>query len=124
MERILGERREPPGPPMVVHQGQRGGRLFVKEQHSLLGDSVGEVCVSDDTREVSNSPTLDAFASKERAQLSRYMSWFKDDHALAMDAFLHDWDPVTYLFPPVPLLQKVIRKIKDQKVRAILVCPQ
>ena len=42
---------------------------------------------------------------------------------MAQDALIQPWDPVTFLFPPVPLLQKVIRKIKDQKVRAILVCP-
>ena len=69
-------------------------------------------------------PTLDAFASKETAQLSRYMSWFKDDHALAMDAFLHDWDPVTYLFPPVPLIMKVLQKVRSQGIHAVLVCPQ
>ena len=70
------------------------------------------------------NPTLDAFACHYSAQLPRYMSWHRDPQAVAQDALIQPWDPVTYLFPPVPLLQKVIRKIKDQKVRAILVCPQ
>ena len=43
---------------------------------------------------------------------------------MAQDALLAPWDPLTYLFPPVPLLPKVIRKIKDLGIRAILVCPQ
>ena len=43
---------------------------------------------------------------------------------MAQDDLFSPWDPVTYLFPPVPLLPKVIRKIKDQKIRVILVCPQ
>ena len=70
------------------------------------------------------NPTLDAFACHFSAQLPRYMSWHQDPQAVAQDALFHPWDPVTYLFPPVPLLQKVIQRIKDQKVRAILVCPQ
>ena len=69
-------------------------------------------------------PTLDAFACRYSAQLPRYMSWHRDQQAVAQDALLSPWDPVTYLFPPVPLLPKVIRRIKDQKVRAILICPQ
>ena len=52
------------------------------------------------------------------------MSWHRDQQAVAQDVLLSTWDPVTYLFPPVPLLPKVIRKIKDQRIRVILVCPQ
>ena len=70
------------------------------------------------------SPTLDAFASRSTAQLPRYMSWERDHLAVAQDALIQSWDPVSYLFPPVPLLPKVIRRIKDQKIRAIIVCPQ
>ena len=70
------------------------------------------------------NPTLDAFACHFSAQLPRFMSWYPDPLAVAQDALLQPWDPVTYLFHPVPLLQKVIQWIKDQRVRAILVCPQ
>ena len=69
-------------------------------------------------------PTLDAFTCQYSAQLPRYMSWHRDQQAVAQDALLSPWDPVTYLFPPVPLLPKVVRKIRDQRIRAILVCPQ
>ena len=69
-------------------------------------------------------PTLDAFACHYSAQLSRYISWHRDPQTVAQDALFAPWDPVTYLFPPVPLLPKVIRKIKDQRIRVILVCPQ
>ena len=70
------------------------------------------------------SPTLDAFASRETAQLERYMTWFQDPQAVASDALLNSWDKVTYLFPPVPLLLKVLQKVQKQKIRAVLVCPQ
>ena len=69
-------------------------------------------------------PNLDAFTCRFSAQLPRFMSWYPDPLAVAQDALLQPWDPVTYLFPPVPLLQKVIQRINDHKVRAILVCPQ
>ena len=69
-------------------------------------------------------PTLDAFASRATAQLPRYMTWYPDKFAVARDALLHAWDPVTYLFPPVPLLLKVLQRVRDQRIRAVLVCPQ
>ena len=59
-------------------------------------------------------PTLDVFASRSTAQLSRFMSWEKDPQTVAQDAMIQSWDPVSYLFPPVPLLPKVIRQVKDQ----------
>ena len=69
-------------------------------------------------------PTLDAFASKNTAQLARYMSWYPDNFAVAQDALLHRWDKITYLFPPVPLLLKVLKLVREQAISAILVCPQ
>ena len=48
-------------------------------------------------------PMLDAFTCHYSAQLPRYMSWHKDQQAVAQDALFAPWDPVTYLFPPVPL---------------------
>ena len=68
-------------------------------------------------------PTLDAFASKGTAQLPRYMTWSRDPQAVASDALLHKWDPVTYLFPPVPLIMKVLHKVRAQRIRAVMVCP-
>ena len=69
-------------------------------------------------------PTLDVFTSRSTAQLSRFMSWERDPQAVGQDAMMQSWDPVSYLFPPVPLLSKVIRRVRDQKIRTVLVCPQ
>ena len=68
-------------------------------------------------------PTLDAFASRETHQLPRYMSWYPDSMAVAQDALLHQWDSTTFLFPPVPLLLKVLRLVREQGITAVLVCP-
>ena len=69
-------------------------------------------------------PTLDAFASAETAQCSRYMTWNHDNHAVAIDALQSPWDFQTFLFPPVPLLTKVLQKVRKEEIQAILVCPQ
>ena len=69
-------------------------------------------------------PTLDAFASKETAQLSHYMSWLPDKAAVAQDALLNKWDQIFHLFPPVPLQFKVLGKVKEQEIQAILICPK
>ena len=68
-------------------------------------------------------PTLDAFASKATTKMPRYMTWYPDQGAVARDALLQEWDPVTYLFPPVPLMLKVLQRVRDQGIRAVLVCP-
>ena len=70
------------------------------------------------------SPTLDVFASAKTAQLPRYMTWFEDPRAVARDALMAKWDPMSYLFPPIPLLPRVLGMIVDQKIEAILICPQ
>ena len=75
-------------------------------------------------RELQVFPTLDAFASRNTTQLERYMSWFPDSQAVAQDALLHQWDETTYLFPPVPLIPKVLRLVREQEISAVLVCPQ
>ena len=75
-------------------------------------------------RELQVYPTLDAFASRSTTQLERYMSWFPDSQAVAQDALLHQWDEITYLFPPVPLMLKVLRLVREQGISAVLVCPQ
>ena len=68
-------------------------------------------------------PTLDAFALKETHQLTRFMSWNAEASAVGRDALLCPWDPVTYCFPPVPLIPKVTNKVKKEKLEVILVCP-
>ena len=69
------------------------------------------------------SPTLDAFASQNTRQLLRYMTWDYDPKAVARDALIHIWDPVTYLFPPVPLVSKCLQKIQEEKLTVVMVLP-
>ena len=70
------------------------------------------------------SPTLDAFSSRATAQLDRYMTWYPDSQAVARDALIHPWDPVTYLFPPVPMILKCLKKVMTEKIEVVMVLPQ
>ena len=69
------------------------------------------------------SPTLDAFASSQNKKLPRYMSWMYDPEAVGRDALLCPFDTVTYMFPPIPLIPKIVSKIKEEKVTALLIAP-
>ena len=68
-------------------------------------------------------PTLDIFASKETRMLPRYMTWYPDKEAVARDALLHQWDPVSYAFPPVPLILKSLQKLEREKIRVVMILP-
>ena len=69
-------------------------------------------------------PTLDAFASRDTTQLPRYMTWEYDPRAVARNALIHKWDPITYLFPPVPLVMSSLQKIQQEKLTVVLVVPK
>lgn len=70
------------------------------------------------------SPSLDVFASRETAQLPRYMSWFPDNQAVARDAMINMWDKESYLFPPVPLIMKSLQRIREQEITAVMIIPK
>ena len=69
-------------------------------------------------------PTMDVFASRDTHQLPRYMSWYPDSRAIARDAMIHPWDPVSYLFPPSPMIMKCLQKIRAERIRAVMIIPQ
>ena len=69
-------------------------------------------------------PTLDVFASRNTAQLPRYMSLYKDSMAVAQDAMINPWDRVSYVFPPAPMMLKVLQKIRQEPISVILISPR
>ena len=52
------------------------------------------------------------------------MTWYPDQEAVARDAMIHKWDPLSYLFPPVPLIMKTLQKVKREQIQAILIVPE
>ena len=57
------------------------------------------------------TPTVDMFATVHKAQLPQFISLILEPQALAIDALSQDWQGQSvYMFPPFPLLNKVIQK--------------
>ena len=67
---------------------------------------------------------MDLFASHHNHQLPNYFSWIPDPQAMGTDAFSIPWKfNLCYLFPPFPLIQKRIQKIKQDQTDALLITP-
>ena len=58
------------------------------------------------------TPEVDMFATLSNSHLPRFMSPIPEPRALAVDALSQDWQGRSmYMFPPFPLLSKVIQKL-------------
>lgn len=70
-------------------------------------------------------PDIDLFASRLNHKVDLYISWRADPGAIATDALSIDWSPykLIYCFPPFSLIGKVLQKIQQHQVTAILVVP-
>ena len=70
-------------------------------------------------------PEIDLFASRLNNKVDLYVSWRADPGAFATDSLSVDWSPykLIYCFPPFSLIGKVLQKIQQHQVTAILVVP-
>ena len=67
---------------------------------------------------------VDLFASRLNNKLSNYVSWHADPSSSACNAFSLKWQGSVYLFPPLPLIDKVLCKfIEDNVNHGLLICP-
>ena len=71
------------------------------------------------------TPEVDMFATLSNSHLPRFMSPVPEPRALAVGALSQDWQGRSmYMFPPFPLLNKVIQKLRSTQVaEVILVAP-
>ena len=71
------------------------------------------------------TPEADMFATLSNSHLPRFMSPVPEPRALAVDALSQDWQGRSmYMFPPFPLLNKVIQKLRStQEAEVILIAP-
>jgi hypothetical protein len=69
-------------------------------------------------------PMIDLFATRFNHRLPIYVSPVPDDQAWAVDALSFSWTGLeAYAFPPLPLLERVIRKADLEKPRLVLIAP-
>ena len=67
---------------------------------------------------------VDLFASRLNFKLSTYASWRRDPSSSLINAFSFKWLDHVYLFPPLPLLGRVLVKFTEDNVKqGLLVCP-
>jgi hypothetical protein len=70
------------------------------------------------------TPQIDLFESRQSAQVARFMSWRAADSPEAIDALSMRWDfRLAFLFPPTPLLKRVVRKLEVSRGVFLLVTP-
>ena len=70
-----------------------------------------------------NEMTIDLFASRLNHQLDKYVSWRPDPDSIAVDAFSIKWDSNIYALPPFSTLSRVLKKIREDKAKGVLVVP-
>lgn len=69
------------------------------------------------------TPNIDLFATSKTTKCQKFVSWFPDPLSTAVDAFTIKWSDYFYAFPPFSLLNRVIKKIKDDGAVGIVVAP-
>jgi hypothetical protein len=72
-------------------------------------------------------PQIDWFASNANAQLPRFVTWHAESQSAAegVDAFNHVWSNTPgYIFPPFSLLPRILRKIRDERAKILLIHPR
>ena len=76
-------------------------------------------------RDLWGEPTMDLFASSRFHTTPRYCSLEADPQADEIDAFrMGRWTNWSYAFPPLPLLEMTLDRIKKDRVKVIVVLPQ
>lgn len=69
-------------------------------------------------------PVIDLFASSSNTKLTNFASWRYCRNALYIDSFSFGWPDNIYLFPPISLLSKCVKKIiVDNVQNALLITP-
>ncbi|KAJ1112338.1 hypothetical protein NDU88_000606 [Pleurodeles waltl] len=69
-------------------------------------------------------PRIDLFATRENAHCPLFCSLQYPVQGALGDAFLITWcDQLLYAFPPIPLIPRVLRKIRQDRAQVILIAP-
>jgi hypothetical protein len=72
------------------------------------------------------SPEVDWFASDSNHQLPRYFTWEAQSQSAAegVNAFMYSWNASCgYIFPPFSLLPRILRKIRNERAKVLLIHP-
>lgn len=78
--------------------------------------------------QLDHHPTLDMFALEVNSQCAAYIAPFPEPNAFGVDAFSLNWAELErthelYANPEWTQMQRLVDKVKQEKVRLMLVCP-
>lgn len=70
--------------------------------------------------------SIDLFASAMNVKVPQYISWLHEETAWKQDAFSCSWKNLgwVYICPPWSLLNRVMEKIRIDKVQAMVITPK
>ncbi|XP_073406446.1 uncharacterized protein [Dendrobates tinctorius] len=70
------------------------------------------------------TPTIDLFASRKNSKVPRFYSLNPTDHPEGVDVLSQTWgESLSYAFPPLALIPAVLRKIREDQARVMLIVP-
>ncbi|XP_041433304.1 uncharacterized protein LOC121398305 [Xenopus laevis] len=70
------------------------------------------------------SPQVDLMASRANRKVPAFYARFRDPSAMGVDAMTQVWDfHLAYVFPPFPMLPRVLKKIKQSYTTVIVIAP-
>ena len=69
-------------------------------------------------------PCIDLFASRMNKQVARFVSYYPDSQAVAIDAFTISWSfNLCYIFTPFNIMGQVLKKLQEDQGEAVVICP-
>ena len=101
----------------------RADRLS-RMEHSDHSYFLSQDCFDDLSARIPFALKIDCFASRLNFKISNFISHYCDPMSSWVDAFSVAWSDNVYLFPPFPLVGRVISKfVSDKTDHGLLVCP-
>ncbi|XP_041446270.1 uncharacterized protein LOC121403038 [Xenopus laevis] len=69
-------------------------------------------------------PSIDLMASRRNRKVSTFFARYRDPLAAGVDAMTQHWQfKLAYVFPPLPMLPRVLKKLKQSRATVIVVAP-
>ena len=95
-------------------------RLEVSDHDYFLSSSM----FSSLSEAISFPLKVDLFADRLNYKIPNYISWHNDPYSSLVNAFSFKWIENVYLFPPIPLIDRVLNKFENDEVtNGLIICP-
>ncbi|KAA6379654.1 MAG: hypothetical protein EZS28_024818 [Streblomastix strix] len=94
-------------------------RLFTSGDNGIRKEVLDEAL-----QELAMQPTIDYFANRRNCKRKRFYSLIWDPWAQGQDGMKENWYKETSLLhPPIPLIQRVLNKVRKNQTEAVLIVP-